>query len=282
MKTINVALDGHFAKNCTSLATLWKVTRRDAEVFGFTDHDEDIPFGGVLYKAKTGFSASEVQTSGKLNVDNLEVATHFDADSITEVDVVAGLWDKARIDVMRVNYRDLSMGAYEQRTGETGQFSYDGRRFTTELRGMMQYLANTIGSSYGANCPYRLGDEKCGVDLVGSPSLTQLFEVTAVGSRLQFTSDTTDADHWYRYGIVEWLTGDNAGFRMEVRDSADTGVIDLQLQMPYEIQIGDTGNLIPGCDKTEATCIAKFANVLNFGGFSDIPGMDRLVNSSVE
>ena len=48
----------HYANelNCTTLATLWKVTRLDAEVFGFTDHDKNIVFGGVTYEARSGFT----------------------------------------------------------------------------------------------------------------------------------------------------------------------------------------------------------------------------------
>lgn len=282
MKTISVALESHLAKPCTTLATLWKITRRDGEVFAFTDHDADIPYGGLLYKARTGFTASEISTSGKLNVDNLEVESHFDSEAILEVDVAAGLWDRARVDVYRINYTDTTQGVYQQRTGEVGEFTYDGRRYKAEARGLMQYMANNIGRTYGANCPYQLGDADCKVDLEGSPSLTQAFEVTAVASRIEFTSDLTDEDNWFRYGIVTWTTGNNAGYRMEVRASTDAGVISLQLQMPFEIQIGDTGTIVPGCDKTEATCIAKFDNILNHGGFADIPGMDRMLNSGTE
>ena len=280
MKTISVPLNGHFGKRCTTLATLWKVTRRDAEVFGFTDHDEDIPFGDVLYKAKTGFSASEVQTSGKLNVDNLEVESHFDSEAILEADVVAGLWDRARVDVYRVNYRDLSQGVYIQRRGETGVFNYDGRRFRSELRGLMQYLANQIGRIYTAPCDATLGDARCKVDLDGSPALRKAFTVTAVADRQTFTDAAlTDPDGWYALGMVEWLTGDNAGTRAEVKASTAAGVVTLQMPMARDIQVGDTGDIVPGCNKTSDHCINKFSNMINFRGFEDIPGIDRMIVS---
>jgi len=282
VKTISVALASHIAGRTTTLARLWEITRRDGEQFHFTDHDVDILFGGDTYEALTGFSSSEVSTTGQLNVDNLEVTTFFDAASITQVDVEAGKWDGATIRLFVVNYADLTQGALLQRFGEIGQFAYDGQRFRAELRGLMQALANNIGRTYGANCPWQLGDADCKVDLNDSNGYTQAFEVTAVASRLEFTADVMEADNWFRYGIVEWTTGNNAGYRMEVRASFDTGVVSLQLQMPFEIQVGDTGNLIPGCDKTEATCIAKFNNILNYGGFADIPGMDRMLNSGTE
>jgi hypothetical protein len=33
--------------------------------------------------------------------------------------------------------------------------------------------------------------------------------------------------------------------------------------------------LFPGCDKTRATCVAKFSNILNFRGEPDVPGQDK-------
>ena len=35
--------------------------------------------------------------------------------------------------------------------------------------------------------------------------------------------------------------------------------------------VGDTIYLYPGCDRTLATCTAKFGNSANFGGFPFIP-----------
>ena len=37
---------------------------------------------------------------------------------------------------------------------------------------------------------------------------------------------------------------------------------------------GDTFSVFAGCDKTFATCKAKFDNALNFRGFPHLPGND--------
>lgn len=277
MKTISSGLDSELAKDATTLATLWKITRRDGEVYGFTDHDRDITYGGLLYLASTGYTGSEVVTSGKLNVDNLEVESFFDADSILEADVASGKWDRAQIEVFIINYANTSQGVLQQRRGETGVFQFKGGRFVSELRGMMQYLSNQIGRTYTPLCDATLGDERCGVDLDASPSLRQSFTVTSVASRQEFTDSalTQDAD-WFQYGTVTFDTGENAGYSMEVR-TFSAGVVSLMLPLVGEIMVGDTGTITPGCDKRRATCIAKFDNVLNFRGFSDIPGLDKMI-----
>ena len=41
----------HLASGTTTLARAWQVRRRDEVALGFTDHDEDIVLGGMLFKA---------------------------------------------------------------------------------------------------------------------------------------------------------------------------------------------------------------------------------------
>jgi uncharacterized phage protein (TIGR02218 family) len=48
--------------------------------------------------------------------------------------------------------------------------------------------------------------------------------------------------------------------------------IELWRSMPAPIEAGDTFVVTAGCDKTFATCAAKFSNGLNFRGFPHIPG----------
>jgi uncharacterized phage protein (TIGR02218 family) len=82
-------------------------------------------------------------------------------------------------------------------------------------------------------------------------------------------------------GAVIWETGNNAGKVMEVRDfTADDGVtieqiLELFLQMPFDIEIGDTARVYRGCDKILSTCLTPFANVVNFRGEPYVPGADE-------
>jgi hypothetical protein len=42
-----------------------------------------------------------------------------------------------------------------------------------------------------------------------------------------------------------------------------------------------TAEITPGCDLRASTCAAKFGNLLNFGGFSEIPGRNPLGGGSI-
>jgi hypothetical protein len=99
VKVVPIALATHTASGSTTLATCWKVTRSDAQVFGFTDHDRDLVVSGVTYRATSGYTRTAVQDGSALGVDNLDLEGVFDDDAITELDLRAGLtspWARSR------------------------------------------------------------------------------------------------------------------------------------------------------------------------------------------
>jgi uncharacterized phage protein (TIGR02218 family) len=76
---------------------------------------------------------------------------------------------------------------------------------------------------------------------------------------------------------LTWTSGLNDGLRMEVKAfTTGTGLIELFLPMPFDIGGGDTFDIQAGCDKSVATCLSKFNNVINFRGFPYIPGNDKI------
>ena len=79
MLALSPAYTTHLAGEVTELATCWRITRRDAAVFGFTDAPFDITVSGILYQAALGYSATDVSTSGDLAVDNLNLQGFIDS-----------------------------------------------------------------------------------------------------------------------------------------------------------------------------------------------------------
>ena len=63
MKDLSQALKDHLAGEVTTLASCWRLERRDGVVFRFTDHDADLVVGGETYAARAGISRTAVETS---------------------------------------------------------------------------------------------------------------------------------------------------------------------------------------------------------------------------
>lgn len=276
MKVISIALAAHYEQETTTLARLWKITRRDGRIFGFTDHDEMIVFDGVTYAVSSVFDISAVSTRSELNVDSLEAKGILAEEGITASDIEAGLWDGAQVLMMEVNYEDLSMGANILRYGDAGEIRREGQQYTAEVRGLMQYLQNNIGRVVTATCPYDLGDSDCKVDIEAlrvSGSVTDSEATTR-----EFTDATRiEADGFFSFGTLTWTTGLNVGLSMEVKKFTAGGLIELQLDMPHDVSAGDQYTMVPGCDKIGrlGDCKLTYDNYVNFGGFEDVPGSHK-------
>jgi len=99
-------------------------------------------------------------------------------------------------------------------------------------------------------------------------------ESAGAGGRLIVPVTLADVDGYYDGGLLTWETGRNAGRSQEIKSWAD-GALTLFQRPFYVPEVGDRFIVHPGCDKTRATCVEKFANVLNFRGEPDVPGQDK-------
>lgn len=287
MLDASAALTEHVAQRCTTIATCWRVERRDGAIYGFTSLDTDILFEGVRYRAGTGISPSAISTQAGMAVDNLEAAGFLDSDAITEEDLRAGTWDHAELRVFQVNWRDLSQGALRLRRGWLGEVTIKDTQYAAEVRGMTSALNATIAEIVGPSCTAELGDVRCRADLadytasgtVTSVSSDRTFDTDLPGATVRLTPSTTGNPpaSYFSLGILTWTTGVNVGRTMDVRTYTITGEIGLQLPMAQGVEPGDDFTVVAGCDKSRALCGSRWGNVLNFRGFPDLPGTDKIL-----
>lgn len=274
MRTASSNMAAHLAGEVTSLAVCWKLTLVGGTVMGFTDHTSDLTVSSQLYKAATGFSPTSVETKDKFSVDNLDVAGILDAAAITEADIMAGKYDFAEIEIFMVNVTDLTQGIITHRRGWLGEVTLKNGQFVAEVRGLAQKLSQNIVELYSPTCRAIFGDGRCKANLA---SYTVGGSVNTVSSRQVFISNSmTQAAGYFSGGEVVWLTGANAGRRMEIKEFSNKQFT-LVLPMSNNVMVGDTFNAIAGCDKTISTCIAKFNNAVNFRGEPYVPGMDKML-----
>jgi len=280
MRQLPAALQAALDSGTTTLCWCWRLTTRDGTVLGFTDHDRDVSFDGLTYGATTGFTASDMQSSLGLNVDNLEVAGALSSLALTEEDLLAGRYDDAAVEIWAVDWSDPDQRLL-LRSGNLGEVRRGDIGFAAEVRGLAHRLNIPMGRNFQYGCDAVLGDARCGVNLA-DPAFAGAGSVVSADEAWRLRVNGLDAflPGWFRHGLITWTGGANAGRDSEVKahriDAAGV-VIELQQLLPGEVAPGDGFDIIAGCDKQFSTCRAKFANTVSFRGFPHMPGNDFVV-----
>jgi len=270
-------LQAHLASGVTTVARAWAVTRQDGQRLGFTDHDRDLSFDGLEFRADTGLSALALQQGTGLSVDNTEALGALSDHAISEADIDAGRFDGAEVVAWLVNWADVAQRQVMFR-GSIGDITRHGGAFQAELRGLTEALNRPVGRVFQAPCAAVLGDAACRFDGT-SPGYAWEGAVVAVEGRRVLTLgalDQFDAG-WFQRGRVTVMSGLADGLRGTVkRDVWDgqTRTVELWTDLRAEVQAGDVIRVEAGCDKRFETCRLKFNNLLNFQGFPDIPEED--------
>jgi uncharacterized phage protein (TIGR02218 family) len=286
MRSTPSALTTHLAGSAHTIATCWLVTRTDGQVFGFTSHDQDLTIDGVVYEAALGINPSTIEGRDDLSVANANASGFLSSEAITDDDLRGGLWDHATVRVFDVNWADTSMGQLKQLRGWLGEFTLVRDAYTTELRGMATAFNKSIGELVGPSCTASVGDDRCKVDMtdytttgtvIGVTS-NRYFDTDLSTATVRLTPSSTGAPPagYFNAGLLTWLTGANTNRRMEVKVSSADGHIELQLAMANTVAPGDTFSVSAGCLKSREVCAAQYGNVLNFRGFPDLPGIDKV------
>lgn len=277
MRTLPAGLKTHIEGRATTLCFCWKITRKDGLVQGFTNHDRDLVVAGQSYLARAGFTASQLESSLGLSVDNLTAEGALSDASISEEDLAAGRYDDADVELLLVNWSNPAQYVIEKR-GSIGEVKRGKRAFQAEIRGLAHRLNQKTGRTFQSYCDACLGDSRCRVPLAG---FTDSAAVTSAAGRHLTVSGVSGKPHgWFDGGVMNVVSGPNAGASFEVKRHTLTGGsvarIELWHQPPVDFAAGNALTLVAGCRKDFATCKTKFSNGTNFQGFPYIPGMDHL------
>lgn len=256
----------------TQVALCWRVTRADGVALGFTSHDAPFVIDGLPYRPSRSFTPSRIDTRRALSVDTLEVQGILSDAAISAVDLDVGRYDDAYINVFLTDWGRPQLAQLPLRSGRLGDIRRADDVFNAELRGRKQDLQRPISGIFSPECRAELGDFKCRVAL---REFIAEGHVTAVSHQGEFSSDLSEADEYFHYGRLRFLTGPNAGLVREVKRDVG-GVLTLVEPLPFAIEAGQLFEAEAGCDKRFVTCRDKFNNALNFRGEPYLPGVDAI------
>lgn len=127
--------------------------------------------------------------------------------------------------------------------------------FTTMVRAGLR-------SVYQLQCRHVLYGEQCGV-VKASYSLSTTLSFLVANQMIVYAA-AAYPDNWFAGGSFETAHGS----RMIVSQVGE--VLQLSAGIP-DLTVGETVTLAVGCDHQHPTCVSKFSNAINFGGFPWIP-----------
>ena len=124
-----------------------------------------------------------------------------------------------------------------------------------------------------SSCTHVFGDSMC---LFNRLSLAATFSAGS-GSTTTVIQGAPATTTPYAQGTIIGLTGGNAGQSRTIANFSSGGSVTVKLAFLSPVAGGDQFQLLPGCDRTLATCTNVFNNAIHFGGLPYIPTPETAV-----
>ena len=260
-----------FATELEGVATFWRIERTDGVTLGFTSHDRDLAFDGVLHRAAPGMVPSAIRRTAAIESEALEVQGALAHDAISQTDLAAGRYDDAAIAIGLVDWETLARATLFR--GQIGEVNSEDNGFTAELRSAKALLERDVVPRTSPTCRAAFCDAQCGL----SPARhTYLATVAALDVAANAVSlDGAPPPAKLLHGRLRPLDGPFAGIWMDIAD-IEGGALVLSRELDGALAAGDRVFVREGCDHTIATCAGRFANAANFRGEPFLPGNDLL------
>jgi uncharacterized phage protein (TIGR02218 family) len=258
-----------FGAPLETVATFWRVLRRDGVTLGLTTHDRDLWFDGVWHRSAPGMVPSAVRRSADFEPDSAEVQGALSHDSISASDLALGRFDRARVLIGLVDWENLDRHVIYR--GTIGPVTEEAGSFTAALDSRKAELQRDPVPRTSPSCRAAF----CGPGCTLSPARFS-HDGTATGfdpASNAVALDSTAAPAELVGGSLRWLDGPYAGLAMEIV-AADTSGLLLDTPLDMAPPAGTRLLLREGCDRTIATCATRFGNAVNFQGEPHLPGND--------
>lgn len=164
---------------------------------------------------------------------------------------------------------DTSAGTLITFAGRVAECDFGRNGVTFKINSHLELLnVNMPRNLYQPGCVHTLYDAGCTLTKA-TFTFTGTVGAGATVSTLPIAG-TGQGDGYYALGTVKLTSGANAGLSRSVKSWAG-GVATLLSPLPAAPANGDGVQIAAGCDKQQATCNTKFANLANFRGFPYVP-----------
>ena len=260
-------------------ADLYTFTLQGGGIVRYTSADTQIVYGGNTFARGPLISRSRTKLSIGISVDDLEVI--LSADSTVQVNgkalmtfLASGGLDGARLRLERAFMADWATapaGTLVMFAGRVSDVTMGRYEAKLVVRSDTELLDVKVPKNlYQPGCMNTLYDAACGKSRSALTVSNAVWTVPAP-TKSVFGSTLGGAAGYFDLGVVTFTSGANSGISRTIKSFAAGGTVTLIAPFPFAPAAGDTFAIYPGCDKTQATCNSRFANLARFRGQPYIP-----------
>ncbi len=265
------------------MVDLFTITLSGGTIIRYTSADVAVTVNGLTYAIGPVIKRGSTKLTVGISVDSLSVT--MSADSSVTINgvpllqfIAGGGLDGARLSLDRAFAADPmsawigTLPLFQGRISDTQVSRYEANLTVNSDSELLNTMVPR--NVYQPGCSNTLFDAACGK--VKSSYAVSITAVTATNATLtSFTSFAALVDSYLPLGFVVGVTGANAGVGRTVKTASGGSFTTIQ-PWPVAVAPGDTFTGYPGCDKTQATCTAKFANLARYRGYPYIPAPESI------
>jgi uncharacterized phage protein (TIGR02218 family) len=265
------------------MADLYTITLVGGSVLRYSAAPTALTANGYTFALGPKFERSKTKVVIGTQVDELEVMLYPETtDLIGGASFLEAAWqgqlDGALLQLERAfmtTYGDTSPGTVVLFAGRISDIDCTRTGIDIKCRSHLELLNIQMPRRlWQSSCTHLFGDAMCQFD---RSALQATFAVGPGSTQAQIaTSVSPSPADLYAQGTITGVTGKNAGSSRTVAGMGG-GWVYVKLAFLSPVQIGDEFQLLPGCDRTLATCENVFNNIIHFGGFPYIPTPETAV-----
>lgn len=236
-----------------------------------TDHVTDMIMSGHTYISTSGYQFTGYSAGSDFSPATIDIEGIAGVAGISRAAISSGVFDGARCYVFATDWTSPTEDEEQITAGVFGKATMMDDRYTITGVSLIDALNQSVGDTYGAQCPKKFGGTEyagCGVSLA---TYTVTGTLTAVSNAQIFTDTArSEPNGTFTAGTFRFTTGANAGLKAIEIKSYTSDTVEVYEPFYYTPSIGDAYEMVQGCRKRLSDCQA-YGNVVNFGGFLWIP-----------
>lgn len=261
---------------------LYKITLPPHGTYRFTSADEDLVYDGDTYKA-IAISRGERSNSADIQrKTTIRISMPVEEEFARLYELYPPLQDaECTIYEALLSYNSAVVTSPDVLfQGVLLTYGSQARIASFELAPSM-YSANRVGPRgvYSSLCRHTLYNRGCGINYDDEKATVTVTGVRSADREIDIEAPFNVGSNYYTAGILRaTATSDPIPIlRQTQTDSTSPFETTLRLSRWSSELIPSLATVIvaPGCDYSKATCVARFDNLVNFGGFDSLESIDR-------